>query len=331
MPRVTWVFPKPHNPPAFMTSEVLIVDIHAEQYRDRLREAFPALQFTLFHSAKEVTGDLSDVDVMIMFGIEVRDFMLAGAPRLKWIQSLATGVDHFLRCPSLRPNVLITSGRGIHGPPMREQVVYMMMAISRDAVRAVGDQKAHFWERRLWSTLHGKTAVIAGTGVVGAAIGELLKALGMHVIGVTRTPRPAAGFDEMMPTDWLVDAARRADYLINMLPASDDNIGLFDATIFGAMKTTAYYISAGRGQTVDEAALLEVLRERRIAGAALEVFQKEPLPADSPFWDLPNVFITPHIGGYVVEYEDFIMPLIVDNMRLFLAGSQSEMRNIVEH
>jgi D-2-hydroxyacid dehydrogenase (NADP+) len=95
------------------------------------------------------------------------------------------------------------------------------------------------------------------------------------------------------------------------------------------MKPSAYYISAGRGQTVDEAALLAVLRERRIAGAALEVFQTEPLPADSPFWDLPNVFITPHIGGYVVEYEDFIMPLIVDNMRLFLAGRPGEMRNIV--
>ena len=194
-------------------------------YRDRLREEFPALQFTLFHSAAEVTGDLSDIDVMIMFGIEVRDFMLAGAPRLQWIQSLATGVDHFLRCPSLKPDVLITSGRGIHGPPMREQVVYMMMAISRDAVRAVGDQKAHFWERRLWSTLHGKTAAIAGIGVVGIAIAELLKALGMHVIGVTRTPRAAAGFDEMIrPIGWPTRRAR-ADYLINMLPASDDNIG----------------------------------------------------------------------------------------------------------
>ena len=310
-------------------TKTLIVDVHAEQYRDALREKFPALQFTLFNSAKEVTGDLSDIDVMIMFGIEARDFMLAGAPRLQWIQSLATGVDHFLRCPSLKPNVLITSGRGIHGPPMREQVVYMMMAISRDAVRAVGDQKAHFWERRLWSTLHGKTTAIAGTGVVGSAIAELLKALGMHVIGISRAPRPAQGFDEMIATENLVEAARRADYLINMLPASNDNLGIFDAKVFGAMKASAYYISAGRGQTVDEAALLAVLKERRIAGAALEVFQTEPLPADSPFWDLPNVFITPHIGGYVVEYEDFIMPLILDNMRLFLAGRQSEMQNIV--
>jgi phosphoglycerate dehydrogenase-like enzyme len=310
-------------------TKVLIVDVHAETYRDALRAEFPALQCSLFHRAAEVSGDLADIDVMIMFGIELRDFMLSGAPQLKWIQSLATGVDHFLRSPSLKPEVLITSGRGIHGPPMREQVIYMMMGVSRDVVRQVGDQRAHFWERRLWSTLHGKTAVIAGTGIVGGAIGEALKALGMHVIGVSRTPRKEAGFDEMIATDRITDAAARADYLINMLPASPDNIGIFGTKVFAAMKPSAFYISAGRGQTVDEAAMLSALRERRIAGAALEVFQTEPLPPESPFWDLPNVFITPHVGGYIVEYEDFIMPLVVHNMRLFLAGRQGEMQNIV--
>jgi D-2-hydroxyacid dehydrogenase (NADP+) len=310
-------------------TKVLIVDVHAEMYRDRLRQEFPALEFTLFHSAKEVTGELADIDMMLMFGIEIRDPFLNAAPRLKWIQSLATGVDHFLRCPSLRPEVLITSGRGIHGAPMREQVVYMMMGISRDAVRAVGDQKAHFWERRLWSMLAGKTAVIVGVGVVGIAIAELLKAFGMRTVGVTRTPRAIPEFDAMVPTARLADAAREADYLINVQPASPENIGLFDAKIFGAMKPSAYYISAGRGQTVDEAALFAALRDRRIGGAALEVFEVEPLPPDSPFWDLPNVFITPHIGGYVIEYEELVMPLIVDNMRLFLSGDTDKMQNIV--
>lgn len=310
-------------------TKVLIVDIHAEMYRDRLQTEFPALQFALFHSAAEVTRDLADIDVMIMFGIELRDHMLIGAPQLKWIQSLATGVDHFLRCPALRPEVLITSGRGVHGPPMREQVVYMMMAVSRDATRQVEDNQHRIWARRLWSTLHGKTAAIVGTGIVGAAIGELLQAFGMRVIGISRTPRKEKGFDEMLPVDRLADAAATVDYLINVLPAAPDNLNLFNTTVFLAMKPSAYYISAGRGQTVDEAALLAALRERRIAGAAFDVFQTEPLPPDSPFWSLRNVFITPHIGGYIVEYEDFIMPLIIDNMRAFLAGRQSEMKNIV--
>jgi D-2-hydroxyacid dehydrogenase (NADP+) len=312
-----------------MPVKVLVVDIHAELYRDRLQAKFPSLAFKLFHAAAEVSDDLSDIDVMIMFGIEIRDQMLRNAPRLKWIQSLATGVDHFLRCPSLKREVLITSGRGVHGVPMREHVLYLMMAMSHDAKCQAEDHRQHIWQRRLWTTLYGKTAVIVGAGIVGGAIGDLLQALGMHVIGVSRTPRTADGFDEIMPTDRLRDAASKADYLINVLPAAPENSALFDAALLAAMKPNAYYISAGRGQTVDEPALIAALRERRIAGAALDVFRTEPLPPDSPFWNLPNVFITPHVGGYIVEYEDFIMPLIVDNMRLFLAGRQSEMANIV--
>jgi phosphoglycerate dehydrogenase-like enzyme len=312
-----------------MTTKIFVLDIHAEMYRDRLKAEFPALQFALAHNLAEVPGDLSDIDVMMMFGIEIRDFMLSGAPKLKWIQSLATGVDHFLRCPSLKPDVQITSGRGIHGPPMREQVVYLMMAVSRNATRQVEDYTHRIWSRRLWSTLHGKTAVIAGVGIIGIAIAELLRAFGMHVVGVTRTPRAVEGFDEMMPADRLLEAAAKADYLINILPASPENIGLFGAKVFDAMKPSAYYISAGRGQTVDEAALVAALRENRIAGAGLDVVQTEPLPPDDPLWSLPNVFLTPHVGGYVVEYEDFIMPLILDNMRAFLAGRPAEMQNII--
>jgi phosphoglycerate dehydrogenase-like enzyme len=312
-----------------MAVKVLIVDIHAELYRDRLQAEFSGLEFMLFHKAAEVSSDLSAIDVMIMFGIEIRDQMLRDAPRLKWIQSLATGVDHFLRCPSLRRDVLITSGRGIHGVPMREHVLYLMLTISHDAKRQVEDHQQHVWQRRLWTTLYGKTAVIAGTGIVGAAIGEMLQTLGMRVIGVSRVPRLVRGFDEILPSERLCEAASKADYLINVLPAAPENFALFDAALFDAMKSSAYYISAGRGQTVDETALITTLRERRIAGAAFDVFQTEPLPPESPFWTLPNVFITPHVGGYVVEYEDFIMPLIVDNMRLFLAGRLDEMANIV--
>src|SRR5215469_7414017 len=214
-----------------MAGKVLIVDIHAELYRDRILAEFPGLQFMLFHKAAEVSADLSVIDIMIMFGIEIRDRMLCDAPRLQWIQSLATGVDHFLRCPSLRKDVLITSGRGIHGVPMREHVLYLMLAISHDAKRQVEDHQQNVWQRRLWSTLHGKTAVIAGTGIVGAAIGELLQALDMRTVGVSREPRQEAGFDAMLPVARLHDAAAQADYLINVLPAAPHNSGLFDAGV----------------------------------------------------------------------------------------------------
>ena len=144
-----------------------------------------------------------------------------------------------------------------------------------------------------------------------------------------RRARSKASTKSCRPTR-LQEAAGRADFLINVLPCDRGQRSLlFDARVFAAMKPTAYYISAGRGQTVDEAALIAALRERRIAGAGLDVFQTEPLPPDSPFWDLPNVFITPHLGGYTSEYEDLIMPLIVDNMRAFLAGRQKRDAAIV--
>ena len=313
-----------------MNTKILVVDGHAEIYRQRLQAEFPTLQFLLARSPAALPADAADANVLISFAMGLKDEFFRDAENLKWIQCLATGVDHLFRYPSLRPEVLLTSGRGIHGAPMRETVVYLMMGVSRGVARLVDDQKAHVWDRRLYSLFNGKTAVIAGVGVVGIAIGQLLRAFGMHVVGVTRTPRPVEGFDEIIPTARLQEAAGRADFLINVLPATADNALLFDAAVFAAMKPTAYYISAGRGQTVDETALIAALRDGKIAGAGLDVFQTEPLPADSPFWDLPNVFITPHLGGYTSEYEDLIMPLIVGNMRAFLAGRQSEMQNVVK-
>lgn len=312
-----------------MSTKVLVLDAHADVYRQRLLAEFPALQIVVAASIAELPPDVSDIDALIAFGIDLQDDFFSRAVALKWVQCLATGVDHLLRRPSLKKEVVLTSGRGIHGAPMREAVIYLMLGVSRDVRRLAADQEAHRWERRLWNLLQGKTAVVAGVGVVGIAIGQLLKAFEMHVIGLSRTPRAIEGFDNVMPTARLREAAHRADYLINVLPATAENAKLFDAAIFSAMQPTAYFINAGRGQTVDEAALIAALRERRIAGAGLDVFQTEPLPPDSPLWDLPNAFITPHLGGYVAEYEELIMPLIIDNMRLFLAGRRSEMHNVV--
>jgi D-2-hydroxyacid dehydrogenase (NADP+) len=312
-----------------MTAKILVLDGHAEIYRDRLQAEFPVLQCVLAHTMAELPAELADIDVLISFGIELKDDFFRRATRLQWVQCLATGVDHLLRSRTLRPETLLTSGRGVHGETMRETVVYLMMGTARDAARLTAAQKAHVWDRQHWRLFYRKTAVIVGVGVIGVAIGQLLKAFGMHVVGLTRTPRAVEGFDEIVHTDRLHEAVRRADFLINVLPSTADNARLFDADVFALMKPTAYFISAGRGQTVDEAALVNALRERRIAGAGLDVYQTEPLPADSPLWDLPNAFLLPHLGGYCAEYEELIMPLILDNMRLFLAGRQSEMKNIV--
>jgi D-2-hydroxyacid dehydrogenase (NADP+) len=311
-------------------NKILVIDQNAAIYRDRLQAEFPALQVVAARDGKELPQNLSDVEVLIGFAMALPQDFYRRATGLKWLQCLATGVDHLLRQPELSPTVLLTSGRGVHGAPMRETVLYLMQGVSRNVRRLVEDNNAHVWDRRFYNLLYGRTAVVVGIGVVGIAIGQLLKAFGMHVIGLTRTPRAIEGFDEMLPMPQLHAAAARADYLINILPATPENAQIFNGKLFAAMKPSAYYINAGRGQTTDEAALIEALQQRRIAGAGLDVFQTEPLPASSPLWALPNVFITPHLGGYTADYEDLIMPLIAGNLRLYMAGRQSEMENTVK-
>lgn len=315
-----------------MAVNVLVLETYAEKYAQHLRAHFHGVHVYPVSDVADLKIDAAEIDVLVAFGIAVNDDLIRKATRLRWIQSLATGVDHFLRCPSLRPDILLTSARGIHGPAMRETVVYFMLALSRDVRRLVRNQANHVWDRgRPWPLLCGKTATIVGIGASAGAIAQLLKSLGMRVVGVTRMPRTIEGFDATVHTERLAEAVAGADYVIGILPGTDENIGRIDAAVLGAMKPTAFFINVGRGETVDEPALIAALRNNRIAGAGLDVFRAEPLPADSPLWDMPNVVLCPHIGGLFTEYEDYVMPILAENMRLFLAGAYRQMRNLVPH
>jgi len=310
---------------------VLILDNFCEIYADRLAALFPALDLLTARSLDDLPDGFESAEVLIAFGVAIDNDLVRRMTRLRWIQSLATGVDHFVNCPFLKGTTVLTSMRGIHGPEMREMVLYMMLSLGHDGGRVVRDQMAHRWERRPRRLLWRKTAAVLGTGISGAAIGGALQALEMHTIGLTRAPRAVPGFDETIHTDRLVEVARDADFLINVLPGSPENRDLIGHEVFAAMKPTARFVNVGRGETVDEAALLEALTSGRIAGAALDVFRSEPLPSGSPFWDLPNVFITPHIAGFCREYEDQALGIVIDNMRQFLAGGAEKMRNVVPH
>jgi D-2-hydroxyacid dehydrogenase (NADP+) len=246
------------------------------------------------------------------------------------VQSLATGVDHFLRSKTLARDVILTSGRGIHGATMRETTLHLMLSISHDSNGLVRDKAGRRWDRREWPLLSGKTAVVIGTGVAGSAIGSLLQALDMKVIGVSRTPRPVAGFDSVVSQRELPAAAAEADYLINVLPADAANIKIIGRDVFARMKPAGYFIDVGRGETVDEDALIAVLKDGKIAGAGLDVFGTEPLPAESPIWELPNVFISPHIGGLFREYQQVAMPLILNNFSAYLSGRINQMTNVID-
>ncbi len=308
-------------------TNVLILETYAEEYDAALRGEFRDLEIQLAKSATETHVDFGKVNVLIAFGMGVTDALFTRMPQLQWVQSLATGVDHFLRSKTLPADVILTSGRGIHGPAMRETVLHLMLSVSHDSNRLVADKNAARWERRPWPLLAGKTAAVIGTGVAGSAIGAALQALGMRVVGVSATPRKVDGFDVVLPRQQLVKAAAEADYLINVLPADAANLNLIGRAVFAAMKPAAYFINVGRGETVDEVALIEALEQRRIAGAGLDVFATEPLPATSPLWQMPQVFMAPHVGGLFEEYAQMAIPLIIGNMRAFLSGQTDRMVN----
>jgi len=314
-----------------MSTSVLIIDTYADMYVEELGRSFPHLDLHAARTAETLPIDPGEADVLVAFGIAITDDLMRRATRLRWIQSLATGVDHFLNSPHLRTDTLLTSARGIHGPAMRETVAFLMLNQSHQIGRLARNQADHVWQRNPWTLLAGKTAAIVGVGLASSAIAELLRAFGMRVVGVSGTPRAADGFDEVVGLDALLETAAGADYLISVLPGSPANRRRIDGSVFAAMKPTAHFISVGRGETVDEAALVEALTEGRIAGAGLDVFEKEPLASDSPLWVMPNVVVCPHIGGYFTEYEDYVLPLIVDNMRLYLADRPAEMRNLIDH
>lgn len=313
-------------------TSVLVLDRFAAIYERHLGHEFPALGIHTAATVRDIAVPLDTIDVLVAFGVAINDELISGARNLKWIQSLATGVDHFLNSPGLRTETLLTSARGIHGAPMRETVALLILGVTRNVRRLIDHQHAGIWERGdPWPLLAGKNALVLGSGVSGSAIGKLLQAFGMTTVVATRTPRSVEGFDSSVMLAELAAAAPEADFVIDVLPGGPEYAGIVSGAVFKAMKPSAVFINVGRGETIDEPALIDALREGRIAGAGLDVVARTPLAPDSPLWELPNVFLSPHIGGYFREYEEHMMPILIGNMRLFLAGRIGEMRNLVPH
>jgi len=313
-------------------TNVLVLDRFAAEYERHLRHEFPALGIHTAASVREIVVPLDTIDVLVAFGVAINDELISGARNLKWIQSLATGVDHFLKSPGLRAETLLTSARGIHGAPMRETVALLILGVTRNVRRLVDHQHARIWERGdPWPLLAGKTALVLGSGISGSAIGKLLQAFGMTTIVATQTPRAVEGFDRCITLAGLTATVPGADFVIDVLPGGPEHAGVVSRAVFEAMKPSAVFINVGRGETIDEPALIDALREGRIAGAGLDVVARTPLAPISPLWHLPNVFLSPHIGGYFREYEAHMMPILIENMRLFLGGRAGEMRNLVPH
>jgi D-2-hydroxyacid dehydrogenase (NADP+) len=302
-----------------------------EQYRSRLSAAFPELTIEVAAEKDKAEIALREADILLTFGQMMKNLKLdlKGAAKLKWVQALGTGLDGITDQPALKPDVVVTSLHGVHGAPVSEAALAGMFALSRDIPRFVRNQDQHTWARWPARLLHNKTVGIVGIGVIAEALAPKCKALGMTVVGLTSAPRPVAGFDRMHAMQELVRVAPELDYLVLLTPYTPATHHLIDAAVFAAMKPDSYLVNVARGGVVDEDALVDALRQGRIAGAALDVFNQEPLPADHPLWSFENVIITTHQGGFCDVYVDLALPVIEQNMRCFLAGNRKGMVNVV--
>jgi phosphoglycerate dehydrogenase-like enzyme len=301
-----------------------------EQYRARLARTFPEIGIDVVTAADKAAAALPQADMLLTFGQMMKNLKLdlARADKLKWVQALGTGLDGITDQPALKPSVTVTSLHGVHDAPVSEAALASMLALSRDLPGFVRAQDEHAWKRWPAKLLQSKTVGILGIGVIAEALAPKCKAMGMTVIGISSKPREVPGFDRVHSVADLTKVLPGCDHFVLLTPYSQATHQMIDATVFAAMKPTAFFINLARGGVVDEDALVEALRGGKIAGAALDVFNQEPLPADNLLWTFKNVIITTHQGGFCDTYPDLAMPILEHNMRCFLKGDLKGMMNV---
>jgi phosphoglycerate dehydrogenase-like enzyme len=246
---------------------------------------------------------------------------LAAAPRLRWMHTPSAGVERVLTPEVLARDITVTNSAGVHAIPIAEFVIGFMLAHAKE-LRAYAEAQARaHWERELDTReLYESTLLIVGVGGIGQAIAERATAFGMRVYGSRRTPRPTPGIELVVGADGWRELLPAADYIVVAAPLTAETRGMIDAAALAAMKPTAYLINIARGAVLDEPALLAALRAGRLAGAALDTFEPEPLPADSALWAMPNVTITPHATAHSPRMHARQLALYVENLVRFRDG-----------
>ena len=307
---------------------LLILDQSAREIKKALEPKFPELVIHAAAGEEEIGDFVSRMDILLT--IRISDETIRNASRLQWIQVRTAGVDWILNLPSLRKEILVTSTRGIHGPQMSEMAMLLMLALNRDLPRAIRNQDRMIWERWPGKLLYHKKVGILGVGAVGGEIARKCKAFGMTVLGISRTKREMNGVDDSYGPEGLFDVLSEVDYFIIAAPRTSQTQNLIGARAFSSMKSSAFLINVGRGEIVDEEALIHALKTGQIAGAALDTFWTEPLPEDHPLWRLENVIITPHVGGLCDRSTEQVLSIFEENLRRFLRGERTNLINLAE-
>ena len=311
-------------------TRILIVDSEFQKYQEFLEPRFPEVDFTYAVDGEEALTHVPETEVIISIARWFTKEVAQKAKNLKWLQCNITGTDHLIASLADRRDIILTSGRGIHGPQMTEVTLLHMLALYRQVRRLAKNQETHTWDRFLPYVLENRLVAIMGLGAIAEHMARCFKALGMTVYGISRTNRKIEGIDKVFSRDDLTEAVKDVDFLIALVPFNPETHNIIDANVFYAMKPSACLINVARGGVVDEAALIDALKNGEISGAGLDVFEESPLPDNSPLWDMENVFITPFTGGRSDKYAERILTVIEPNIRAYLDGTKKYMKNIVQ-
>ena len=289
-----------------------------------LRVAAPDVRFLVGLTGEEalaVAGEIDGADAHVL-----DDAFLAAAVNLRFVQSWSAGVDGYLKLDGLRESetIVLANMQGVHGPAIAEHVFATLLALTRDLPEYLDAQKEANWDRGAGSNmiaLSGRTMFVVGMGGIGKEIARRADAFDMRVLATVRTAREAPAYvDELGTAADLDRFLARADVVAIALPLTDETRGLFDAGRFALMKDGAYLVNIGRGPIVDTDALLAALQDGKLAGAALDVTDPEPLPAEHPLWQQDNVIITPHVASRAELTIERRWAIFRENMRRFAAG-----------
>ncbi len=264
----------------------------------------------------------------VLFGIpgdspEMLREVVRRAPRVEWIQATSAGAGEQVRVAGLSPEeldrVIVTTSSGIHAGPLAEFCLFGLLAFNKGLPRLLRDKQEKRWDHYPTRELKGTTILIVGLGNIGLEVARLARSFGMRTIGLKRRPdAELPHVEELHPSEDLKELVPRADAVVVTLPLTERTEGMVDREAISLMKPGCVFVNVGRGGVVDEEALIESLESRRIAGAALDVFATEPLPPESPLWDLPNVLISPHTAALAESENERIVELFQKNLRLYL-------------
>ncbi len=303
-------------------------------FADRLQENFPQLEVVHLRNYEGAESHLRDAEVLVTWSLRAEQF--AEAKQLRWIHSPAAAVHQLLIPEIVASDVVVTNSRSVHGPVVAEHALALVFAMAKKLPQAARYQAQHVWsQQRLWDDrprpreLAGATLAIVGLGSIGAEVARLASAVSMRVVGVREHPEKGSpNAAEVYGIDQLDRALGEADYVVLATPLTERTHTLINADRLANMKAEACLVNVGRGALVDEAALVAALREKRLGGAALDVFSVEPLPPESPLWDLDNVLVTPHSAAITERLWTRHYELLSDNLHRFLAGEP--LRGVVE-